>query len=149
MAFERIFKAQFDSSINNALSTGVKGAFVEGCTYGVASGFITSIYFTEALLYRFGSLLVTKHLLLYWHGGTLLGAIGTGFVMFWDWESGEIFRWIDVEATNVGFLRFVSRVQFDSTFLCLGFPVLVRYWPSQLKTLSTSFGLIEIPTTQK
>ena len=45
-------------------------------------------------------------------------------MMFWDWESGEIFRWIDVEAMNVGFLRFVSLVQFDST--CLGFPALVR-----------------------
>ena len=26
------------------------------------------------------------------HGGTLLGARGTGFVMFWDVESGEIIR---------------------------------------------------------
>ena len=47
MAFERIFKVQFDSSVNNALSTGIKGAFVESCTYGVASGFI--IYSTEWL----------------------------------------------------------------------------------------------------
>jgi len=37
------------------------------------------------------------------HGGTLLGARGSGFVMFWDWESGEIVRRIDVEAKNVGF----------------------------------------------
>ena len=35
------------------------------------------------------------------HGGTLLGARGAGFVMFWDWESGEIVRRIDVEAKNV------------------------------------------------
>ncbi|KAF8814145.1 hypothetical protein BYT27DRAFT_6340070 [Phlegmacium glaucopus] len=35
------------------------------------------------------------------HGGTLLGARGAGFVMFWDWESGDIVRWIDVEAKNV------------------------------------------------
>ncbi|KIJ98527.1 hypothetical protein K443DRAFT_207234 [Laccaria amethystina LaAM-08-1] len=35
------------------------------------------------------------------HGGTLLGARGTGFVMFWDWESGEIVRRIDVDAKNV------------------------------------------------
>jgi coatomer subunit beta' len=41
------------------------------------------------------------------HGGTLLGARGNGFVMFWDWESGEIVRRIDVEAKNVGFsIRF-------------------------------------------
>ena len=37
------------------------------------------------------------------HGGTLLGARGNGFVMFWDWESGEIVRRIDVDAKNVTF----------------------------------------------
>ena len=26
------------------------------------------------------------------HDGTLLGARGNGFVMFWDWESGKIVR---------------------------------------------------------
>ena len=36
------------------------------------------------------------------HGGTLLGARGAGFVMFWDWETGEIVRRIDVDAKNVG-----------------------------------------------
>lgn len=35
------------------------------------------------------------------HGGTLLGARGAGFVMFWDWETGDIVRRIDVEAKNV------------------------------------------------
>jgi coatomer subunit beta' len=35
------------------------------------------------------------------HGGTLLGGRGAGFVMFWDWETGEIVRRIDVEAKNV------------------------------------------------
>ncbi|KAG5641700.1 hypothetical protein DXG03_004418 [Asterophora parasitica] len=35
------------------------------------------------------------------HGGTLLGALGAGFVVFWDWESGEIVRRIDVDAKNV------------------------------------------------
>lgn len=35
------------------------------------------------------------------HSGPLLGARGNGFVMFWDWESGEIVRRIDVEAKNV------------------------------------------------
>ena len=39
------------------------------------------------------------------HGGTLLGARGNGFVMFWDRESGEIVRRIDVEAKNVSFLQ--------------------------------------------
>ncbi|KAK0439263.1 coatomer WD associated region-domain-containing protein [Desarmillaria tabescens] len=35
------------------------------------------------------------------NGGTLLGARGSGFIMFWDWESGEIVRRIDVEAQNI------------------------------------------------
>ncbi|KAF8876230.1 coatomer protein [Mucidula mucida] len=35
------------------------------------------------------------------HGGPLLGARGPGFVMFWDWETGEIVRRIDVDAQNV------------------------------------------------
>ena len=41
---------------------------------------------TEPLLFRFWSLLVTKHLLPYWHGRTLLDARGTGFVMFGSLE---------------------------------------------------------------
>ncbi|KAF8888138.1 coatomer protein [Gymnopilus junonius] len=35
------------------------------------------------------------------YGGTLLGARGNGFVIFWDWETGEIVRRIDVDAKNV------------------------------------------------
>ncbi|EIM88049.1 coatomer protein [Stereum hirsutum FP-91666 SS1] len=35
------------------------------------------------------------------HGGTLLGARGNGFVLFWDWESGEIVRRIDVESKSL------------------------------------------------
>ena len=50
------------------------------------------------------------------HGGTLLGARGAGFVMFWDWESGEVVRRIDVEAKNVGFLS-DSPCQSGSTLL--------------------------------
>ena len=70
------------------------------------------------------------------HGGTLLGARGTGFVMFWDWESGEIVRRIVLEAKNVGFLRFLSLYSgswsmerlHDGTLLgarCTGF---VMFW---------------------
>jgi Coatomer WD associated region len=57
------------------------------------------------------------------HGGTLLGARGTGFVMFWDWESGEIVRRIDVEAKNVSY--FLSLFNPILPFFGLGF--LVRY----------------------
>ena len=62
MAFEGIFKAQFDSSVNKALTTGIKGAFVEGCTYGVASGLI---YLTEALLFFIGAVFISRGLYMY------------------------------------------------------------------------------------
>jgi coatomer subunit beta' len=35
------------------------------------------------------------------HGGALLAARASGFVVFWDWETGEIVRRIDVDAKNV------------------------------------------------
>lgn len=34
------------------------------------------------------------------YGGTLLSARGQGFVLFWDWETGDIVRRIDVEAKS-------------------------------------------------
>jgi coatomer subunit beta' len=40
--------------------------------------------------------------------GTLLGAIGSGFVIFWDWETGEVVRRIEVEAKNVCLKSFFS-----------------------------------------
>ncbi|KAG7447824.1 coatomer protein [Guyanagaster necrorhizus] len=54
------------------------------------------------------------------HGGTLLGARGSGFVMFWDWESGEIVRRIDVEAQNIywsGTGSLVAIVAADSFYI--------------------------------
>ncbi|KAF8802026.1 P-loop containing nucleoside triphosphate hydrolase protein [Phlegmacium glaucopus] len=62
MAFEGVFKAQFDGSVNKALNTGVRGAFVEGCTYGVASGLI---YLAEALLFYVGAVLIARGLYTY------------------------------------------------------------------------------------
>jgi coatomer subunit beta' len=35
------------------------------------------------------------------HGGPLLSARGSGFVIFWDWETGAIVRRIEVDATHV------------------------------------------------
>ncbi|PCH40710.1 coatomer beta' subunit [Wolfiporia cocos MD-104 SS10] len=35
------------------------------------------------------------------HGGPLLAARGSGFVVFWDWESGDIVRRIEADARNV------------------------------------------------
>ena len=57
MTLDRVFQEQFDASAEKALSTGVQGAFVEGCTFGVASGLI---YFAEALLFYVGAVLVSK-----------------------------------------------------------------------------------------
>ncbi|KAJ6597005.1 P-loop containing nucleoside triphosphate hydrolase protein [Mycena vulgaris] len=57
MGFEGVFQKQFDAASDRALSTGVKGAFVEGCTYGVASGLI---YLAEALLFYVGAVLVAR-----------------------------------------------------------------------------------------
>jgi len=42
------------------------------------------------------------------YGGPLLGARGNGFVIFWDWESGEIVRRIDVDAKNVSISLLLS-----------------------------------------
>ncbi|KAF8965780.1 P-loop containing nucleoside triphosphate hydrolase protein [Flammula alnicola] len=57
MAFEPVFQKQFDVATDKALSTGVRGAFVEGCTYGVASGLI---YLAEALLFYIGAILIAR-----------------------------------------------------------------------------------------
>ncbi|KAF9045011.1 P-loop containing nucleoside triphosphate hydrolase protein [Panaeolus papilionaceus] len=57
MALGGIFEAQFERAAKRALQTGVRGAFVEGCTYGVASGLI---YFAEALLFYVGAVLIVK-----------------------------------------------------------------------------------------
>ena len=62
MDFERIFKNQFDAAADKALSTGVRGALVEGCTYGVASGLI---YLAEALLFYVGAVLIANGIYTY------------------------------------------------------------------------------------
>jgi len=62
MGFDAVFKAQFDASTDKTLSTGVRGAFVEGCTYGVASGLI---YLAEALLFYVGALLIAREVYTY------------------------------------------------------------------------------------
>ncbi|KAF8963802.1 P-loop containing nucleoside triphosphate hydrolase protein [Flammula alnicola] len=62
MAFDGVFKAQFEEAVEKSLTTGVQGAFVEGCTYGVASGLI---YLAEALLFYVGALLIAHGLYTY------------------------------------------------------------------------------------
>ena len=56
MALERAFQTQFEKATAHALSLGVKGAFVEGTTYGVASALI---YISEALLFYVGAVLLS------------------------------------------------------------------------------------------
>ncbi|KIK12636.1 hypothetical protein PISMIDRAFT_18602 [Pisolithus microcarpus 441] len=43
-------------------------------------------------------------------GGPVLGARGKGFVVFWDWEMGEVVRRIDVEVKNIYWLGMGSFV---------------------------------------
>jgi len=62
MAFDSAFKAKFDASVDKSLATGIRGAFVEGCTHGVASGLI---YLAEALLFYVGALLIAHDLYTY------------------------------------------------------------------------------------
>jgi ATP-binding cassette, subfamily B (MDR/TAP), member 1 len=57
MGFESVFLERFNQSTEKALRTGVRGAFVEGCTYGVASSLI---YLSEALLFFAGAVLVSQ-----------------------------------------------------------------------------------------
>ena len=57
MGFESVFHERFNESTENALRTGIRGAFVEGCTYGVASSLI---YLSEALLFYAGAIFVSR-----------------------------------------------------------------------------------------
>ncbi|EGO01277.1 hypothetical protein SERLA73DRAFT_179423 [Serpula lacrymans var. lacrymans S7.3] len=57
MALEPVLQGQFDKAAAQCLSTGVRGAFVEGCTYGVASALI---YLAEALLFYVGAVLMAR-----------------------------------------------------------------------------------------
>lgn len=57
MGFEHVFQEKFEKSVDQALRTGLRGAFVEGCTHGVAS---TLIYLSEAVLFYVGAVLVAN-----------------------------------------------------------------------------------------
>ncbi|EMD36980.1 hypothetical protein CERSUDRAFT_95248 [Gelatoporia subvermispora B] len=57
MGFEDTFQEKFDNFVDSALRMGVRGAFIEGCTYGVASALI---YLAEALLFYVGAVLIAR-----------------------------------------------------------------------------------------
>ncbi len=61
-SFEGAFREKFELAAERALKTGVRGALVEGCTYGVASGLI---YAAEAMLFYVGAVLISKELFTY------------------------------------------------------------------------------------
>lgn len=57
MSLEPVLQEQFDRAISTCLATGIRGAFVEGCTHGVASALI---YLAEALLFYVGAVLIAR-----------------------------------------------------------------------------------------
>ena len=57
MGFENVFQQKFEQTVDNALTAGMRGAFVEGCTHGVASALI---YLSEAVLFYVGAVLVAN-----------------------------------------------------------------------------------------
>ncbi|KAF9237819.1 P-loop containing nucleoside triphosphate hydrolase protein [Melanogaster broomeanus] len=57
MSLEPVLQSQFDKAASLCLSSGIRGAFVEGCTYGVASALI---YLAEALLFYVGAVLIAR-----------------------------------------------------------------------------------------
>ena len=57
MSLEPVLQSQFDKATSACLSTGIRGAFVEGGSYGVASALI---YLAEALLFYAAAVLIAK-----------------------------------------------------------------------------------------
>ena len=47
MAYEGVFERQFELVTDKAFSIGVRGAMVEGCTFGVASTLLRHCYSTS------------------------------------------------------------------------------------------------------
>jgi hypothetical protein len=78
-------------------------------------------------------------------GGSLLAARANGFVLFWDWETGEIVRRIEVDATNVG--GAIDSMTISDVVRSTGLDP-EALWSSRLKIRSTSSGLIRRRTMQ-
>ncbi|QRW13275.1 ABC transporter [Ceratobasidium sp. AG-Ba] len=57
MAMESVFKAQFERSLESAMKSGVQGAFITGCGFGVLNALI---YVAEAALFYVGAVLMAK-----------------------------------------------------------------------------------------
>ncbi|CAE6384177.1 unnamed protein product [Rhizoctonia solani] len=57
MALESVFKAQFERSLGTAMRTGVQGAFITGCGFGIVNALI---YVAEAALFYVGAVLMAR-----------------------------------------------------------------------------------------
>ncbi|KAH7337541.1 P-loop containing nucleoside triphosphate hydrolase protein [Rhizoctonia solani] len=57
MALESVFKAQFERSLGTAMRTGVQGAFITGCGFGIVNALI---YIAEAALFYVGAVLMAR-----------------------------------------------------------------------------------------
>ncbi|KAG8709315.1 hypothetical protein FRC08_018413 [Ceratobasidium sp. 394] len=57
MAMESVFKAQFERSLESAMKSGVQGAFITGCGFGIVNALI---YIAEAALFYVGAVLMAK-----------------------------------------------------------------------------------------
>lgn len=57
MAFDHIFQREFQKAADRTFSAGIRGALVEGCTFGVAAALI---YLSEALLFYVGAVLTAR-----------------------------------------------------------------------------------------
>ena len=57
MSLEGVFKSHFNDALSTAFKAGVRGAFVDGCTFGVANAVI---YLSEALLFFVGALFMAN-----------------------------------------------------------------------------------------
>jgi ATP-binding cassette subfamily B (MDR/TAP) protein 1 len=57
MGFENAFRVQFEKASDLTLDAGIRGAFVEGCSFGIASSLI---YLAEAVLFYAGAIFIAK-----------------------------------------------------------------------------------------
>lgn len=57
MSLERAFDTNFSDCVEKAQLTGMRGALVEGCSFGITNGLI---YLAEALLFFVGAVLVSN-----------------------------------------------------------------------------------------
>lgn len=83
------------------------------------------------------------------YGGPLLTARGNGFVLFWDWETGEIVRRIDVDAKNASYNLYHMKLDLLTIRNRLSGPAQATLSLSSLTTRTTSSALTGTPIPPK